>query len=629
LFSSFACYEIDFPAERCRAYLGNRLARSCLTQIQHGKPVLPGELSIEGLAPPDLDSLLNQGTEEIHRLTREAGGQMALAVASRVTIERETPFRQIMAAFDEASERSLLRQIQEKWGEMTRAHGRMEELVDALRRATSELVPGAVGRVREQGDRLIEEHASRGGLMAAHAGFELLRGITRDELQRREQERRSCEDLCRRHRIPDTGPIRAARAAVVAAAERKPDLPALYFGLFLAGLASLVLGAPLVQSAAHLLRGLGPAGWIVGRYAGLIGGGLLTLLTTVLLRAYLDRKVQAVRQAVERLAREVRQLFYGMGEPAEREGRTSVRSFFETRLRLTGALAIRGYALRVFERAVADRKLAHRIRRSIEIQAHRLTQAAESLGVRPAIGSDGLKARDDLSHMFETHSGDQVEQLIDPERLQEYFERQMGREEDLTGLLPELIDASGGLGDWRKSACLADREKIMAFCRRQFDALVSTPIAEQAMFADEVEQRLCRFVARRYPNIGFGAKFVGYEGLDPDGIHVPACASLVLDRRMLPAWQRARRRPGAPATTDTMRVIQAQVRPNAAWMLSLVQGIRAHSVRNLRRFESFHDRVHMPDDRTFPLAQEEDLGPAPLPLNHLSGYSDLGDRLRA
>jgi hypothetical protein len=91
-------------------------------------------------------------------------------------------------------------------------------------------------------------------------------------------------------------------------------------------------------------------------------------------------------------------------------------------------------------------------------------------------------------------------------------------------------------------------------------------------------------------------------------------------------FEDARRRQGAPPTTETLQVLTPEVRPNAAYMLSLVQGIRAHSVRNLRRFESFHDRVHMPDDRTFPLAQEEELGPAP--LNHLSGYSDLGPRLR-
>lgn len=627
LFSSFACYEIDFPAERCREYLGNRLARSCLVQILRGKALAPRELSVEGVAPPDQEGLLQEGIEGIDRLTREAAQQMEQRVAGRATIERATPFRLLRAMFDEEFGRSLQREIQAKWGELTRTRGRMDELVDTLRRETSELLPAALAGVKEQGDRLIEEHASRGGLTAAQAGFEELRAVTRGALQSREQARRACEDLCRKHRIPDMGPIRAARAAVAAAAERKPDLPPIHFGLILIGILSLVLGAPLAQSAAYLLGGLGPAA-LFGRFDGLLGGGMLTLLATVLLFKFLDLRVQAVRQAVERLAQEARLLFHGAGQRPEQEARTSVRTFLETRLRLTGALALRGFTLRIFERAVADRNLAHRIRRSLDIQSHRLAQAAEDLGVRPAgIEGDGLQPRDDLRHLFETRAGDQVDRLIHPERLQDYFERQMGREESLAGIVPELIRQSGGLGDWRKEACLADREKMMAFCRQQFDAIVTTPIAEQEMFAGDVEEQLARFVASHYSNLGFGAKFVGYEGLDPDGIHVPAEVSLVLDGGMLPVWRRVRRRQGGPATTDTMHVHPAPVRPNTAYMMSLVQGIRAHSVRNLRRFESFHDRVRMPDDRTFPLAQEQH-GPAAAVINPLTGHGALGTQLR-
>lgn len=630
LFSSFACHEIDFPAERCREYLGNRLARACLAQVQRGRTVVPAsEPSLGDLEPPDLQGLVKQGTEELHRLTREAAGQIEQSVLTRVAIEPEIPARQLASAFDEELERSLLRQIQQKWSEMSRNRGRMEELVDTLRRQTSTLLPGAVARVKEHGDRLVEEHASRGGLNAAQAGFEQLRLGTRGELQRREQARRDCEAVCRVHRVPDTGPVRAARAAVAAAAAGKPDLPPLHFGLFFFALMSLVLGAPLAQSAAYLLGILGPVANLLGRFDGLIGGTILTLVAALLLRAHLEHSLQLVRQAVAALAREARQLFHGAGEPPEREARASVRTFFESRLQLTGALATRGYSLRVLEQAAADRKLAHRIRRSLDVQAHRFAQAAEDLGVLPAgVEASVLEQRDDLSHLFDTRSGEQVEHLVDPEGLQEYFIRRMGREENLTAILPELIRRSGGLGDWRKGASLADRRKIMAFCRQQFDGIVDTPIAEQETFADEVRKRLVRFVSRRYPNIGFGAKFVGYEGLDPDGVHVSACATLVLDQRMLPVWERARRDPGAPLTTDTMEVLTAQVRPNAAYLLSLVQGIRAHSVRNLRRFESFHDRVQMPDDRTFPLAQEQH-GAASAVINPLSGHGHLGEQLRA
>jgi hypothetical protein len=62
-------------------------------------------------------------------------------------------------------------------------------------------------------------------------------------------------------------------------------------------------------------------------------------------------------------------------------------------------------------------------------------------------------------------------------------------------------------------------------------------------------------------------------------------------------------------------------------MMSLVQGIRVHSRRNLRRFESFHNRVHLPDDRIFPLSHEQQALGAP--INPLTGYEDLARALSA
>ena len=628
LFSSFSCLEIDFPAERCREYLANKLARSCLEWVRRGTARTSAEPKPEGFEPPEEGKLVAEGRAELAQITGEAAAKMEGDVLRILTVERDTPFRRIEAAFDRGMERRLLRDVQERWGQLTRGRGRMDDLVDGLRRETATRLPAAVALVQEHGDRLVQEQAGRGGLQAALAGFHRLRSATGGELQKREVERRRREDLCLRHRIPDLGPVRSARAAVAAAATRKPDLPPLKLGLALVALLAWPLGAPLAHSAGYLL-GLGTwFGWVLGRLAGPLGGAVLWAVAAFLLYRHLDRSVRAVREAIVALAHQVRLLVHGRGEPPEKEDRASVRTFFESRLELTAALATRGYALRIYERAVADQGMAHRLVRSLEVQAHALSQAAEDLGVRPAAepGAEGA-GRDDLRNLFATQAGEDVERLIRPDRLEDLFRERMGGEEGPGEVAPDLIAAGGGFDDWRRSACLADRERILGFCRSLFDAVVSTPVGEQAVFAEEAGERLCRFVARAYPNMGFGAKFVGYEGLDPDGITIPACASLVLAPGLAPVFETARRRPGAPCTTETLEVTEAQVRANSAYMLSLVQGIRAHSVRNLRRFESFHDRVHMPDDRTFPLAQEEEHG-APATINHLSGHRELGDRLR-
>lgn len=628
LFSSFACYEIDFPAERCRDYLANRLARACFAQMRRGRGTVAGALGVmNGLAPPDASGLAQEGTIELERLAGEAGRAMQGFVLDRIHVSSETPARELLDAVGEGFERSLLHRIHEAWTELTRRRGRMDDLVAELRRRTSDLLPATVARVQELTDGLIEERTAKEGFGATQAGFEEIHALTREELQRREEQRRRAEDLCRRHRLPDTGPVRSARAALAAAAARKPDLPPLKVGLVIVALMSLALGSPLAESAAWLIGGRGPLALVLGGLGALIGGALLCLLVALGLQWHLRRSVQAVQQALEDLGKRVLVLFHGAGQPAEREAQVSVRTFFEARLGLTSALATRGYALRVFEQAAADRKLLERLIRSIDIQAHQLAQAAEALGVRPAgLEADGLTQRDDLRSLFSPRPGEPEEHLIGPERLHEYFGRNVGGAEGIAHLLPELIRASGDLGDWRKAACLADRERIMAFCRGRFDSIVSTPLADQGLFAEEAGERLCRFVARRYPNIGFGAKFIGYEGLDPDGVRVSACASLLVPRGLRRIFDRVRRRPGAPPTTDTMEVLEAELRPNAAYMVSLVQGIRAHSVRNLRRFESFHDRIRTPDDRTFPLAQEAE-GDVPAAINHLSGYEYLGDRL--
>lgn len=630
LFSSFACHEIEFPAERSREYLANRLARACLSGMKRGRIVSALPSAPEGIGPPPIQGLVEEATAELIHLTGEAAGRMGGDVGGRVAVARETAARTLLTAYDEGFEADLLRRIQGAWSELTQRRGRVDDEVAALRRKTSALIPAAVTRVQEHSDRLVEDQAGQGGLPAARAGFERLVDATRTELQRREEERRRWEEVCRRHRIPDLGSVRAARAAVAAAAARKPDLPPMQLGLALVALLSFVLGAPFAEAVAGLLGGKSLAAVLFGRFDGLLGGALVSLVAGFLLLRFMDHRVRAVRLAIEGLAQQVREVIHGRGEPPEREARPSVRSFLETRLHLSGVLAVRGYALRVFERSFADSRLLYRLSRSLDIQLQCLVRAAEDLGVRPAGNQvDGSVPRDDLRNLFASRSGERGEPLIDPERLQEYFERRIGRDDELGSWIPGLLRAGGGLGDWRRSACLADRRRILAFCRAAFDDVVSTPVAEQDVFAAEVGERLCRFVARRYPNLGFGAKFVGYEGLDPDGVFVKACASLVLAPGLSQVYERARQREGAPATTDTMEVIEAQVRPNAAYMMSLVQGIRAHSVRNLRRFESFHDRVHMPDDRTFPLAQEEERTGESATINYLSGYTELGEQLRA
>ena len=90
-----------------------------------------------------------------------------------------------------------------------------------------------------------------------------------------EQLRQRAEELCRRHRIPRTEPVKHARADVVDAAAKKPDHRAMRFGLLVWLLLAPGIAAPLcyvIAKAAklhldpHVLEFvLGPLGPIVER----------------------------------------------------------------------------------------------------------------------------------------------------------------------------------------------------------------------------------------------------------------------------------------------------------------------------------------------------------------------------
>jgi hypothetical protein len=307
----------------------------------------------------------------------------------------------------------------------------------------------------------------------------------------------------------------------------------------------------------------------------------------------------------------------------------SVRSFFDTRVRFAADLASCGYTASINEQVRGDCRLALRLHRSADIQEHKLRRRAESLGVRPDIG-DGAEplTQDDVGGLFGGRAPQSLDLLLAPERLQAYFVSRVPRAE-LCAVLPLFLAEVGGFERWREVACLSDTERVLEYGRRYFGEIVTTPVVRQAAFTDEVCERLLRFVACKFPNIGFGAKFVGYEGLDPDGLSILANASLLCHPGMAAVLREARRTPGAPALAESLHIIVAELRPNTAYMLSLAQDIRAHSVHNLKRFESFLERSRIPDGRIFPQADERGpCGVPAAPINEITWYDGLRESIR-
>lgn len=624
-FSSFTCHEVVFPAERSREYLANRLARETIAQIKRGEHIaLPADEPDKDLEPPEIAALIKPSTARTRQRTRKAADVTGQLVEDRVKPAPHVTAEALAESFNEDFERELLKHIYTQWRTLTRARGEMDDMMNELRRQTSTQLEKTIGLVRKKGDALIDEHASYGGLKAAQAGFDQLEAQTREHLVLTEEQRQRSEDICRAHRIPQTSPIASQREALVAHIATKPELNPMRFGAALWILMSPALAAPVIWGIA---RGLGlhqrqnVVEFIFGPLGPIIGGVLFSLPVLWLLRRHMLTIIEEIQAKIAQLAETARSVVEGTGSSFGSS--PSIRSFIEARLQLTASLNTRNYALRVHERVVQDVRLAHRLSRSIDIQEDVLSRQAEDLGVRIQMSVAGQNAREDLSNLFASKDGQRLDLLVQPQQLSDFYLRHYGDEKELRAFVPTFIANVGSFDTWRKEACLSDTANIMTYTRDKFAELVDRPVSELYMFEEEVGQSLLSFVSKYYSNMGFGAKFMGYEGLDPDGINVLCDTALVINPALSVVFDQVRRRPGN-SLTETLQVIHTEIRPNTAYMLSLVQGIRPHSVRNLMRFESYHDRIYLPDDRTFPMSGE---GPQHqgevLPINHMTGYDSL------
>lgn len=653
LFASFSCYEIDFPALRCREYVANRLGRELLEELQaskaragKGRELPKAETSF---GPPAIDDLVRAARATVLQETEAAAKEEKQFVRSRLTIAETTRAAEIIGRFDEAFRTEIQTRVLGHWDRLTGTLGQVDTAVDGLRiqvaKGPKVGLQQRMQELRRLADRTIEEQALEGGLSRALGALHHLRREAGDLFRKREEERRKREDLAIRHLIPSFGGLESAREQVVQAGRAKPDGDPLRLGYLLSGLLALALGAPVSQAVAYLLDlhlhgGLAEA--LLGPLGYLTGGLFLFLPAWGLLRWHLRRRTRQVQKAVDHLSEQAARLLRGTGAALAHEPPSSVRSFLESCLELTAAVAGRGFALRILERTVADAHLGDRLMRSVGVQLHRLIRRAEDLGVRTTL--EATTDDEDLTYLLQGHGARRAERLITAGSLHRYYRRYVRDDDHLRAALPDFLGAAGGIEHWRRQACLADTERILGHGRECFASLAEELVSDQHFFNTEVGQRLLEFVARCYSNIGFGAEFRGYEGLDPDGVQVIADATLVVHPELAPVYRQARdreteevreargadeRRRERIRTTKTMDLQEAHIRPNAVYMLSLVQGIRVHSVRNLRRFESFHDRIQMPDDRAFPLTPETPKDRGNLPLNSLTAFREPARRWAA
>ena len=598
LFSTFSCVEIDFPAERAREYLATRLGREALGRLQQSGGGANQDLSDSDLPALDRDDadLMADPQRRLKQVTASTADRLTSKVDDRVVLDDATTTRELLDSFDEAFEDRLYEQVHEAWQKLQRRSGAMDDMIDDLRREASRELDDTIEAARKGADRLIETHAAEGGLQTARAGLRELRRNSQQALDAAEDQRRQAIRRCQQHDLPDSSPIASSRQQLLQASEDKPDRTPLIIGLLLWAAMAPTLGAPIVHAIAqglNLPQNPNPLEWILGPLGFITGAVLLFLPAFFLLRRHLKRATNRVQDAITNLASTVRDVVEG-GRGDLFSASPSIRSFFSARLRLTHALSHRQFSDRLHDRVTCDNQLAFRLSRSVEIQARKLRRRAEILGARPRRGEgDDQRLSDDIANIFGAPGV--YDRLLTPERLLDYYDLHFQTLRDVDNALPEIIEQARGFERWRREACLSDTDLLLGYGREQFLDLVTTPVGARPSFEVDVGRHLTHFVARHYANIGFGARFVGYEGFDANGLRRLADTALVLHPLLRPTFDKAADDPEADRISETMDIIEANILPNTAYMLSLVQGIHARSIDNFQRHEGFFDRMELPD----------------------------------
>ncbi len=224
-FASFACCEIEFPAERAREYLANRLARDCLHKLRSDAQ-WRGREEVQLPQPAATEELVGEARTTLKKTTGQRADELADRVWNLVGPNRSLPRcitrLEVERKFDKDFEENLWGGVQSLWAELTQRRGGMDDVVDRLRHLISRKLRGALPEIRRHSDDDIEQ-VSAYGLPAVLSRLEERRRGAFRGLQDTEGERRTEEGHCKRHDIPRRRPLIAAREEVVEAGRGKPD----------------------------------------------------------------------------------------------------------------------------------------------------------------------------------------------------------------------------------------------------------------------------------------------------------------------------------------------------------------------------------------------------------------------
>ena len=515
--ATFLCAAAELPRARLAAYGAHRIALEALAAVRAAPRVDTDLAELDALEALEARSLADIGDpdKDVHAVLERYAPPLVRDPPPRWWDEgadlraRYGPDPGDPSLDDPAPPadppagwlRERMHEIQEAWRLLQRR--RFDDVVARDRAAVEAGRDRVHRRLRDRVDDALWSDPSPAAFRRAEELVHKLGRAFGDRLERAIAER----DAIAPAPAPSFADLRAAHAAVLDAARRKPDVRVTALWGALALVAAVALLAPLLRLAADALalRG-GLSALLLRDHAGLSALALALILVGGVCGHALLRAHIALLRALDGL--------WAARERTITGSRGSLFDYFASRLRLSRAIARVEVLLSIRAALDADGERLLLIDKAARRAQVTLRERQRQLGVRDCAEGDdlaGLLGRADealIESLVGSRGAAEIAAALDP----------MGAEARTRDLLAALADHLRPGGRWREEIPFADVDRL-----RRAAARHAAPIAEWDPFADArraeaTAEHLAAFLRRQWRALRGALNFTGHEDRDRTGV---------------------------------------------------------------------------------------------------------------
>lgn len=515
--ATFVCATAELPRARLAAYAAHRIALEALAAVR-GAPRVDTDLAdldaleeVEaqtvteiGDADKDVLAVLERYAPRPAREPTPPWWEEGSALAARLgpdpgdaSVDDPAP----PADPPQGWVQGRMREIQETWRLLQRR--RFDDVVARDRAAIEAWQARLRRRLRDRVDDALFADPSPAAFRHAEELVQKLGRAFGDQLERAIAER----DAITPAAAPRFDDLRAAHAAALDAARRKPEVAVMALWGGLALLAALLFVAPLLRlAAATLMVERGALAFLLRDHAGLTALLLgLIVVGAICGRALFSAQI-AIQRALDELAAAQERTVFGP--------RGSLFDYFASRLRLSRAIARVEVLLSIRGDLDADGErllLADKAARRAQVD---LREAQRQLGVRDDDGHD------DLTGLLGRPDEALIESLVGPRGAAEIADAldPAGAEARTRDVLATLADHYRHAGRWREEIPFADLARLRRAAARHAGPIAAWDPFADARRAEATADHLAAFLRRQWRTLRGALNFSGHEERDATGV---------------------------------------------------------------------------------------------------------------